>query len=426
TQSLPRRLGSGLFSIVPLGGLSAAAGGLPPGNGSQPPPQRGRLRERRRGSQPNPYPQIPSSKSDNASRHSSLGGSPDEALPALRMSADSSGLSLSDQRRHSSSSAVLMSSHAGSGTQTPATNGSSAPTSPKPSVLVRMPSSPETSPRSRRASTRAMVDLGALLGVASFGSARYTDNVHTTQTMTGTYVSVYDWVAAHNHLVDWSDPATAWRVLKACICAQVAVMVVVYWVPWYLLFLAGGNLGLLSMSPHVRAFVRVFGVEFALYLHEWVLVRWHYLRHRFNKLLVVRGVRAVLRWWRRPQRHDVSRFESPDLLAQDSDDEDALNTASEARSGYITPPSLLSLSSTAGSSASTLVRRTQMVSVFENQRWWLGFGWIPRLGSSERAKWSNETGKRRYASIRDFMPEDGYEWADDGGGWEIDRMWALP
>ncbi|KAJ2749254.1 hypothetical protein IWQ56_007269, partial [Coemansia nantahalensis] len=66
------------------------------------------------------------------------------------------------------------------------------------------------------------------------------------------------------------------------------------------------------------------------------------------------------------------------------------------------------------------------VSVFENQRWWLGLGWVPRLGSNERAKWSDRSGQRKFASIRDFLPEDGFEWANAYDGWEIDRHWALP
>ncbi|KAJ1807416.1 hypothetical protein LPJ77_003024 [Coemansia sp. RSA 2523] len=428
-QTLPRRLGSGLFSIVPLGGSSASTAVEPaqkPGNsGSH---LRGRLRERRRGLQSNPYPQISTSdRGSNVTQQDEPVWSHDETSLPPRMSADASEQSFTEQRRRSSS-AVLMGSHVSSDAQTPAHTGS-APSSPKPRVLVRALSNGEPTPR-KKAASKEPTDLGALLGVAGFGSARYTENVHATQTMTGTYVSLYDWIAAHNHLVDWSEPAEARRILEACICAQVAVLVIVYWVPWYLLFLAGGNAGLLSMSPHVRAVCKIYGIEFALYVHQCVLVRWNYFQHRFAKIAVVRWTRAVVRWWsiRRASSRAThgTQFTSPGLLAQDSDDEDAINTANEARSGYITPPSLLSLSSTAGSSGSTLIRRTQMVSVFENQRWWLGFGWIPRLGSNERAKWSDEQGKRRYASIRDFMPEDGYEWADEGSGWEVDRRWALP
>ncbi|KAJ1869495.1 hypothetical protein LPJ55_005323 [Coemansia sp. RSA 990] len=396
--TLSRRLGGSLLGIVP-----SEANGL----------QRGRVRERRRSLQPAPYRQISSKRMGDSAR------SHDEALPPLRVSAEDAG---EPYRRNSSSSDVLVNSRAGC-SELQRQETSSAPTSPKPSVLVRLPTSSDA--RSGK------VNLEALLGVASFGSTRYTENVHTTQTMTGTYVSLYDWVAENSHKINWSDPAQTRRVLAVCVWAQVAVLVVGYWVPWHWLFLVSGNAGVLSMSPHVRAFSKIYGVEFALYVHEWIMVRWAFLRHRAAKMVLVKWTHKLVQFCRskKPTISTVQQFESPEILAQDSDDDDndaALNTASEARNGYITPPSLLSLSSTAGSSASTLVRRTQAVSVFENQRWWLGFGWIPRLGSRERARWSDESGKRRFSSIRDFMPEDGYEWADNGGGWEIDCRWALP
>ncbi|KAJ2103811.1 hypothetical protein IW146_008784 [Coemansia sp. RSA 922] len=198
-----------------------------------------------------------------------------------------------------------MIAHAGS-----VTHATSAP--PKGKVLVRSRSSSDsTAAANGKAQSKACsryIDLSAELGVASFGSAKYTTNVHTTQNLTGTYVTLYDWVAAHNYLVDWSRPAETQRILLLCILAQVTLVVVLYWIPWYLLFLFAGN----------------------------------------------------------------------------------------------------------------------VISVYENQRWWLGFGWIPRLGSNERAKWSDLTGKVRYASINDFMPEDGFEWADESGGWDVERLWALP
>ncbi|KAJ2544981.1 hypothetical protein EV175_005843, partial [Coemansia sp. RSA 1933] len=308
---------------------------------------------------------------------------------------------------------------------------SAPPTSPKGRVLVRTPRSSSETPTSAR--TRQRVDLEAVFGVASFGSARYTENVHTTQIMTGTYVHAYDWVAAHAYLVDWSQPEVTWRILAACVCAQLVLLVVVYWVPWYMLFLVGGNGALLSMSPHMRAFAKVYGFECALFVHEWVVLKW--LRLRFDVLRM-----PVVRWILRRRRRQRSRAArqrtfasapqstSTDTIDTYTSDSDGDGGGYALHSGYLTPPPLLSLaSSTAASSTATLVRRPHMVNVFENQRWWLGFGWIPRLGTNERAKWSDENGRKRYASLNDFMPADGYEWADDGSaGWEIDRYWALP
>ncbi|KAJ1888957.1 hypothetical protein LPJ81_006220, partial [Coemansia sp. IMI 209127] len=287
------------------------------------------------------------------------------------------------------------------------------------------------------AKVRQRVDLEAKFGVASFGSARYTENVHTTQIMTGTYVYVYDWVAAHSYMVDWSRPEVTWRILAACMCAQLVLLIVVYWVPWYMLFLVGGNSALLSMSPHVRAFAKVYGFECALFVHEWMVLKWVRLRIDVLRMPVVRWVLRRRGQRSRATKRTATSFRLVGSSASPSESTDRFDTYSSddesdngygLHSGYLTPPPLLSLtSSTAASSTATLVRRPHMVSVFENQRWWLGFGWIPRLGTNERAKWSDETGKKRYASINDFMPADGYEWADDGsGGWEVDKYWALP
>ncbi|KAJ2818050.1 hypothetical protein FBU31_006012, partial [Coemansia sp. 'formosensis'] len=263
------------------------------------------------------------------------------------------------------------------------------------------------------------------LGVASFGSAKYTTNVHTTQNLTGTYVNLYDWVTAHNYLVDWSRPAETQRILLVCILAQTILAVVVYWVPWYLLFLLTGNIGLLAMSPHVRAFTKVYVAEFMLYSQERAVLWWWLLRYKVAKLpLLGRLIPRSSLFERNESYAGAVRFGLPalqDLIGGNGDS--AANKVQ--RDGYTTPP-LLSLSSTAGSSTSTLMRRPHTVSVYENQRWWLGFGWIPRLGSNERAKWSDLTGKVRYASINDFMPEDGFEWVDESGGWDIERLWALP
>ncbi|KAJ2795235.1 hypothetical protein H4S07_006539, partial [Coemansia furcata] len=283
-----------------------------------------------------------------------------------------------------------------------------ASTPPKGKVLVRSRSSSDNKPGKVQFKSGSLyIDLSAELGVASFGSAKYTTNVHTTQNLTGTYVNLYDWVAAHNYLVDWSRPAETQRILLVCILAQTILAVVVYWVPWYLLFLLTGNIGLLAMSPHVRAFTKVYVAEFMLYSQERAVLWWWLLRYKVAKLPLLGQLIPRSSLFERNESYaGAVRFGLPalqDLIGSNGDS--AANKVQ--RDGYTTPP-LLSLSSTAGSSTSTLMRRPHTVSVYENQRWWLGFGWIPRLGSNERAKWSDLAGKVRYASINDFMPEDGF------------------
>ncbi|KAJ2750818.1 hypothetical protein IWQ56_006969, partial [Coemansia nantahalensis] len=198
---------------------------------------------------------------------------------------------------------------------------------------------------SHAAAAGSWVDAGALLGAASFGSAQYTQNVHTTQTLTGTYVGAYDWVAAHHHLVDWSRPAEAQRILAACVCAQAAVLVAAYIVAPHVLFLAGGNLGMLAMSPHVRAFAKVYGAELALDACEWAAGCWAGAQQRAARAAACRWLPAAIR-----RRNDGGSG----VAAQESDGDDDDEAGG---SGFRTPPALPSLASTAGSSTSTLARR---------------------------------------------------------------------
>ncbi|KAI9206137.1 integral peroxisomal membrane peroxin-domain-containing protein [Polychytrium aggregatum] len=66
------------------------------------------------------------------------------------------------------------------------------------------------------------------------------------------------------------------------------------------------------------------------------------------------------------------------------------------------------------------------ISVFENQRWWLGLGWIPHLLESERAAWSDEAGIVRYAAKDSFsLPrENNVEWTWVEPTWTVSNSWA--
>ncbi|KAI8816315.1 integral peroxisomal membrane peroxin-domain-containing protein [Fimicolochytrium jonesii] len=67
-----------------------------------------------------------------------------------------------------------------------------------------------------------------------------------------------------------------------------------------------------------------------------------------------------------------------------------------------------------------------VVSLFENQRWWAGLGWIPHLLRSERGAWSDSTGTLSRPTKDLFTPPPDplgdWEWADDD--WLLDVGWA--
>ncbi|TPX59554.1 hypothetical protein PhCBS80983_g02436 [Powellomyces hirtus] len=68
---------------------------------------------------------------------------------------------------------------------------------------------------------------------------------------------------------------------------------------------------------------------------------------------------------------------------------------------------------------------TVTVTLFENQRWWAGLGWIPHLLRSERGPWSDETGQiaRTPKDIYE-PPQDCGEWLWADADWRLDVGWS--
>ncbi|ORY46870.1 hypothetical protein BCR33DRAFT_715283 [Rhizoclosmatium globosum] len=70
-----------------------------------------------------------------------------------------------------------------------------------------------------------------------------------------------------------------------------------------------------------------------------------------------------------------------------------------------------------------------VVTIWENQRWWAGLGWIPHLFRSERAPWSDETGNITRPSKESYAlppPSNGvgsWSWVDLE--WTLDFDWAI-
>ncbi|KAJ3156326.1 hypothetical protein HDU89_004108 [Geranomyces variabilis] len=68
---------------------------------------------------------------------------------------------------------------------------------------------------------------------------------------------------------------------------------------------------------------------------------------------------------------------------------------------------------------------TVTVTLFENQRWWAGLGWIPHLLRSERGPWSDETGQISRAPKEVYeLPQDCGEWTWCEDDWRLDVGWS--
>ncbi|KAJ3090599.1 peroxisome- protein [Quaeritorhiza haematococci] len=66
---------------------------------------------------------------------------------------------------------------------------------------------------------------------------------------------------------------------------------------------------------------------------------------------------------------------------------------------------------------------TVTVSLFENQRWWAGLGWVPHLLRSERGPWSDESGQIARAP-KDLYELPGADWEWINPDWELNTKWA--
>ncbi|KAG2210263.1 hypothetical protein INT47_003248 [Mucor saturninus] len=58
------------------------------------------------------------------------------------------------------------------------------------------------------------------------------------------------------------------------------------------------------------------------------------------------------------------------------------------------------------------------LSLYENQRWWSGSGFIPHMLSDERGLWSDITGDVAYAAKEELPAPKGYHWIQDN--WTLD------
>ncbi|KAJ1976477.1 hypothetical protein H4R34_003966 [Dimargaris verticillata] len=246
-------------------------------------------------------------------------------------------------------------------------------------------------------------------------ATQYARNMQFIQNAMGLYCQA-DAVASDLYqLLDWSDPPTTWRVLWS-VAGQIPFVAFIFWlVPANLLTLSAGVAFMLSNTLWAQALV--------VTLKPWTIRCAHTTR---DQLLV--GQRFVKTWW----QHGLRRARNLPI---------GLNTAHSASSSPshlpATPYGGLDQhqhhdhrirSNSASSSMVTAVDERHhpiasvAVTVFENQRWWAGLGWVPRLLQVERSAWSDQTGKITARSKDDLAPPPGFVWKTTEP-WEVVRDW---
>ncbi|KAG1459756.1 hypothetical protein G6F46_006148 [Rhizopus delemar] len=62
----------------------------------------------------------------------------------------------------------------------------------------------------------------------------------------------------------------------------------------------------------------------------------------------------------------------------------------------------------------------QEMSLYENQRWWSGSGFVPHMLPDERGLWTNYSGTVEYGPKEEFPAPKGYHWVEDN--WRLDGV----
>jgi hypothetical protein len=209
----------------------------------------------------------------------------------------------------------------------------------------------------------------------------YKENLQFIQNSMGMYCEAYDWVVLFSRqYFNWDHPEQAGLCLKLVLAALLPTFLIFQWIPINYLALVGGWILFLGNTPLMIALKEV-------------------LVPKVNQLAIC--LWKVLKTWSAP------KWNSPEA-PMDSNQPSAHHGD---RSSLLMKRSLPSLPSEA-------IR----VCIFENQRWWLGLGYINYLLSHEIPAWSNLKGSKGLPPKEAYNPPSGFEFMDTE--WGIDTSWS--
>ncbi|RUS31019.1 integral peroxisomal membrane peroxin-domain-containing protein [Jimgerdemannia flammicorona] len=184
-------------------------------------------------------------------------------------------------------------------------------------------------------------------------SPEYLKNMQNIQNMMGEFADGYDAVVFHSRHFNWSAEGgdETLHILQFLLAALAALSVVMWWVPWNLVFAVAGA----GMFLGNTQFCKQLGRQALPVLLE-------------NGQTVLDKVNGLLK-----------------VLEEKIKKQNSVN----------------------------------VVSVFENQRWWAGSGFTPQLLRNERGPWSDISGTRTLPAKEDQPAPAGHAWVD--GEWTLDE-----
>ncbi|KAJ3150365.1 peroxisome- protein [Geranomyces variabilis] len=265
------------------------------------------------------------------------------------------------------------------------------------------------------------------------GSEQYVRNMQFMQNIMATYCDAFDSLVAHSRVLDWSHPPTTSRILQWSMISIPLVWLIYFAVPFNYVLLVAGVAGFLHKTTGVRA-QRVFGAPF---------VAIPALGRRMSSMLdVLKGLdpmglqdgggggggSGVLGGG--PIVSGGGGAASVGGMLGDSAAMmmgEALVGGGGTTTGMVPnvmrpSPVMAALRNKAPPSSPRQLPNPApvTVSLFENQRWWAGPGWIAHLLSQERTPWSDAAGTVSYPPPTEYQAPRGWAWIDD---WRIDGEW---
>ncbi|KNE66337.1 hypothetical protein AMAG_10559 [Allomyces macrogynus ATCC 38327] len=262
-----------------------------------------------------------------------------------------------------------------------------------------------------RAPPRMDADLAPKLS-----SAELRDNLQFVQNSMGMFVDIYDAVMLFTRqYANWDLPENATAFLKLVAASTLPAFLLVTFVPLNHIILVAGWLVFLGNTPLVIAMRETLAPVVA----EKMAEKWQQAKQVARQWPEVMKVKPRKR---RARRTGVS--------GRESGSETNGNTAAGAASGKVAPSSA-SVAGTSNSSAVPLDNSAAqvpdegqyMVAIFENQRWWLGLGFLNALLSTERPAWSDYSGTIPLPPKTTYAPPPGFDFVEDD--WHVDRTWSV-
>ncbi|KAL7749328.1 hypothetical protein RI367_005199 [Sorochytrium milnesiophthora] len=206
------------------------------------------------------------------------------------------------------------------------------------------------------------------------------DNMQFIQNLMGVHCDTYDTaVLFSRQYLSWASPQDTKTLLQLLIASLLPTLLAFYFVPLNHLVLLGGWAVFLGNTP------LVLGIKDTLQpvLLEILNENWEFAK----------GV--VKRW---PEVMRVTSGSNTKRTATDSSLSEATSPGSADEGVY-------------------------MVAIYENQRWWLGLGFINYLLSSERQPWTDYTGSIPLPPKASYTPPPGFSFLDND--WHVDHAWSV-